>query len=230
MQLDSWLATYETHKRAGPMLSSRLHAEMMEMNAMPLYHLSQLELRADLKVMAQLSANRQHHTGLYRRQMESKTMEWAGTADARWALWYAAQVLRSARERLAGAQRDTTTESAGPQLGLVALIALYEAGLVAWAYARCVQACDACALGSSLQARVAPSEPLDLCAAAGSEERRLVQWVQHGGREAIGGSVVCACSQGEILGYYESSLARGSGHWRCGHELAKKLSRLRDRS
>ena len=232
-QLDSWRAKYETHKRAGPILSSRLHAEMMEMSAMPLYHLSQLELRADLKVIAQLSADEQHHSGLYRRQVESKTMEWAATADARWALWYAAQVLKSARERLADIQRDTTTPgTAGPQLGLVALIALYEAGLVAWAYARCVQACDACAMGSSLQAFASPqsSEPLELCAAASSEERRLVQWVQHGGRGAINGSVVCACSQGEILGHYESCLARGSGHWRCGNELAKKLSRLKNRS
>lgn len=225
-QLDNWRTKYEKDKATGSVLSSRLHAEVVDMNAKPLYHLSQLELRANLKAITELSIDNEHYTGFRRRHLEKETMEWVGTIDARWALWHAAQVLKLWRERVdINNHQNITTEQVGPHVGLIALIAMYEAGLVVWAYTRSVQVCDACTMGSSLQTASVDLEPFDLLGETTAGP--LLRWIEHGGRELINGSIVCACRLRDMIGYYESSLARGSRHWRCGSQMAARLSKLK---
>ena len=231
-QLDSWKTKYDKDKATGSILSSRLHAEVVDMNARPLYHLSQLELRANLKAITELSMDTEHYTGVHRRHLEKQTMEWVGTMDARWALWHAAQVLKLWREREGGGHKanidndqNNTTERAEPRVGLVALIAIYEAGLVVWAYTRSVQVRDTCTMGSSLHTASVDSEPFDLLGE--NTAGPLLYWIEHGGRELINGSMVCACRLGDVIGFYESILARGSRHLRCGSQMAARLSKLK---
>lgn len=230
MQLDSWRTKYEVDKQTGMILSSRLHAEVVDMNAMSLYHLSQLELRVNLKDIAELSVGGRIGTGVYWRKIELKMIEWAATPDARWALWHAAQVLKLWRERVGHGDRGPynliTMDHREPRIGLPTLTALYEAGLTIWAYTRSTQACDSCIVGSSLQTTTSPVEPFDVF-----RERKdnfFLSWVKHGGRESMDGSVVCACRSRELVGYYQSGLSYGSRHWRCGYQMAAKLSRIRN--
>ena len=226
MQLDSWRTKYEIdkHRSSGMMLSSRLHAEVIDMNALSLYHLSQLELRADLKDITELSAGESSGASVYRRKTESRMIEWAATPDARWALWHAAQVLKLWRERVGHGNMELGHGQ--PRIGLPALTALYEAGLTIWAYTRSIQTCDSCVIGSSLQATSTTAEPFDVF-----QERKdhfFLAWIKHGGKESLDGSVVCACRSGELIEYCQSGLSYGSKHWRCGDQMAAKLSRLRD--
>ena len=227
-QLDSWRAKYEIDKPSGMILSSRLHAEVIDMNAMSLYHLSQLELRVDLKDITELSAGESSGSNVSRRKIESRMVEWAVTSDARWALWHAAQVLKLWRERVGhgNGHSGITMDHGQPRIGLPALTALYEAGLTIWAYTRSIQACGSCVMGSSLPATRSTAQPFDVF--QGRKDHSFHSWVKHGGGELFDGSIVCACRAGQLIEYFQSSLAYGSRHWQCGFQMAAKLSRLRD--
>lgn len=225
-QLTVWREGYRD-RALGPDLSSKGHREMLENSAIPLYHLSQIVLTANVETIKELSTEKRSHpcSGTFRRQLESSTLRWVQTSDARLAIWHSAKVLKLLQEKFGHQDTEGDPSSAIPHVGLIASIALYEAGLVVWAYARSVQVCDACSIGSSLQAASASLESFELFGTEQDEPFR--QWLEHGGRELIDGRVVCACNLGSLIGLYEAVLLRCGSQWRCVSQMAHSLSRLK---
>ncbi|KAH6975702.1 fungal-specific transcription factor domain-containing protein [Ilyonectria destructans] len=225
-QLTIWRQGYRD-KSIGPTLSSRSHRQMVETSAIPLYHLSQVVLRANLEAIKELSMDprRRPYSGTFRRQLESNTLKWVKTTDARLAIWHAAQVLKLLQEKIDQGDGEGDLACAIPNVGLIASIALYESGLVVWAYARSVQVCDACAIGSTLQARSVDLEPFELYSSDQHDSFRL--WLEHGGRELIGGYTICVCRLSTLVGMYESVLLQCGSQWRCVSQMADSLSRLK---
>ncbi|KAM5344511.1 hypothetical protein ACJ41O_013047 [Fusarium nematophilum] len=217
------------NKALGSTLSSKSHRELCDISAVPLYHLSQIALRANLKAIKELSSEQRHHSHsvTFRRQLEASTLEWVKTSDARLAMWHAAKILNLVQEKASHETEASNADVAcvAPCLELIASIALYEAGLVAWAYSRSVQVCDACVIGSSLQAVSVGPDPFELF---GTEQDGLFEeWLENGGRESIGGSIVCACRLGGVVGLYEAALLRCGSRWNCVSKMANSLSRLK---
>ncbi|KAM5359144.1 hypothetical protein ACJZ2D_014683 [Fusarium nematophilum] len=228
MQLTIWMECYR-NKALGSTLSSKSHRELCDISAVPLYHLSQIALRANLKAIKELSSEQRHHSHsvTFRRQLEASTLEWVKTSDARLAMWHAAKILNLVQEKASHETEASNADVAcvAPCLELIASIALYEAGLVAWAYSRSVQVCDACVIGSSLQAVSVGPDPFELF---GTEQDGLFEeWLENGGRESIGGSIVCACRLGGVVGLYEAALLRCGSRWNCVSKMANSLSRLK---
>ncbi|KAK7428856.1 hypothetical protein QQZ08_004626 [Neonectria magnoliae] len=139
MQLTIWRDCLRS-RALGSLLSSQKHREMTESSAILLYHLSQMSLRADLKVIKDVSLGQRHpqYSGNFKRQLESTISEWAKSPDARQAMWHSAQVLKLLQRTARQSETGEATHSSS-HIGFIVSIALYEAGLVAWAYARSVQ-------------------------------------------------------------------------------------------
>ncbi|KAM5349647.1 hypothetical protein ACJ41O_006152 [Fusarium nematophilum] len=183
MLLMTWRDCYRD-RAIGSLLSSQKHREMTENNAMPLYHLSHMALRANLKAIKDLAVDRRHqqYSGTCRRRRESRILEWVKTPDARLAMWHAAQILKLfSNEAIQGSP-------ASCRMDFIASVALYEAGLAVWAYTRSVQVCDSCSIGSTLQANGTDREPFELFRPQRGEE--FQQWVNHEGREQIRGTIL----------------------------------------
>ncbi|OJI96137.1 hypothetical protein ASPVEDRAFT_219967 [Aspergillus versicolor CBS 583.65] len=226
-QLTLWKEGYRD-RVLGPELSSKGHRETLEISAIPLYHLSQIVLAANVETLKELATDSRlrPYSGTFRRQLESSTLRWVQTPDARLAVWHAAKILKLLRDKFC--QQDTqgnNPSSTIPHIGLIASIALYEAGLVVWAYARSVQVCDACSMGSSLQAASDSLESFELFGMEQDEPFR--HWLEHGGRELMDGRSVCACNLSSLVGLYEAVLLRCGSQWRCVSQMAQSLSQLK---
>ncbi|KAF5010152.1 hypothetical protein FDECE_3645 [Fusarium decemcellulare] len=93
--LGVWRDCYRD-RAIGSLLSSQQHREVTKNNAMPLYHLSHMALRADLKAIRDLAIDRCHqqYSGTCRRRRESRILDWVKAPDARLAMWHAAQILK----------------------------------------------------------------------------------------------------------------------------------------
>lgn len=226
--LNSWRMNYEKGKATGFTLSSDLHAHVVDMNAWPLYHLSQLELRSDLHTIVELSNHKNPLTGIRRRLLEMKMMEWSKTVDARWALCHAVQMLK-----LFGGginKNDPRSfdgdEDTKPHLSLVSMIALYLAGLVTWAYTRSVELCKDCTVSSSLEAAFTDREPFNLM--TNDVAHPLLHWIEKGGPVVIGQSIICGCRLGNVIEYYRAVLAQGNEDWPCSQTMMLSLSTLKE--
>ncbi|KAJ3460103.1 hypothetical protein MRS44_010970 [Fusarium solani] len=148
----------------GSPLSSEKHRELLENCTPALYHFSQMSLRANLEAIQDLAMDRYHkqYSGPYRRQLESRILEWVRTSDARLAIWHSAQVLKLLQET-SDSMETRGSSLTSWRIDFIAPLALYKAGLIVWAYARSVQVCDSCSMGSIMQPAVSTrTEPLDL--------------------------------------------------------------------
>ncbi|KAH6870982.1 fungal-specific transcription factor domain-containing protein, partial [Thelonectria olida] len=175
-QLTTWRECYRD-RALGSTLSSKSHRETCDISAVPLYHLSQIVLRANLQAIKQLSSEQGHqsNSGTFMRQLEASTLEWVKTSDARLAIWHAAKVLKLVQEKTIYEVEGSDVACATPPLELIASIALYEAGLVVWAYTRSVQVCDACVIGSSLQAASSEPDPFELFGT--DQDQSFLEWL-----------------------------------------------------
>ncbi|CAH0050571.1 unnamed protein product [Clonostachys solani] len=225
-QLATWRECYRD-RALGCTLSSKSHRETCDISAVPLFHLSQIVLRANLQAIKQLSSEHGHrsYSGTFMRQLEASTLGWVKTSDARLAMWHAAKVLKLVQEKTGGEADGSDDAHAAPRLELIASIALYEAGLVVWAYTRSVQVCDACVIGSSLQVASSDPDPFELFGT--EQDQPFLEWLEHGGRESLEGTIVCACRLRSVVGAYEAALLRCGSQWRCVLQMANSLSRLK---
>ncbi|KAI8675940.1 hypothetical protein NCS57_00496900 [Fusarium keratoplasticum] len=124
----------------GSPLSSEKHRELLENCTPALYHFSQMSLRANLEAIQDLAMDRyrKQYSGPYRRQLESRILEWVRTSDARLALWHAAQVLKLLQET-SDSMETRGSSLTSWRIDFIAPLALYKAGLIVWAYARSIQ-------------------------------------------------------------------------------------------
>lgn len=226
LAFDSWKEEYRKRRAHGPILSSANHARHIDMNAMPLYYLSQIELRSEMAEICELSLLRQPLNTAYQEALQARVAQWSGTAHARWAMWYAVQVLRMMPWAEESGTRETQLEASS---NLLAQIALYRCGLIAWAYSRfapstCVHATEH-EPGSTLIPFFAATTP-DLFSSSLGLEVRV--WIEHGGEAFLKGGSLCFCNIGRTLGCYESALRRNHSNWRCGRYMAEALSRLKN--
>ncbi|KAJ3543880.1 hypothetical protein NM208_g3342 [Fusarium decemcellulare] len=223
--LGVWRDCYRDRAIGSP-LSSQQHREMTKNNAMPLYHLSHMALRADLKAIKDLAVDRCHqqYSGTCRRRRESRILEWVKTPDARLAMWHAAQISKLLRKTF---DNEASPGPGSCRMDFIASVALCEAGFVVWAYAGSVQVCDSCCTGSTLQASNADREPFELFRPQRGEE--FQQWVNHGGREQIDGTVICACKLKDLIRGYETMLPACTYQSRSVSEMAKFLALLKHR-
>ncbi|KAJ5201060.1 fungal-specific transcription factor domain-containing protein [Penicillium cf. viridicatum] len=189
MFLTTWRDCYR-YRAVGSLLSSQKHREMTENSAMLLYHLSHMSLRVNLKAIKDLAVDRCHqpYSSIGRRQLESSLSKWVKTPDARLAMWHAAQVLKML-QKTSDDKTSSEGSSGSHRMDFMSFIALYEAGLVVWAYTRLVQVCDACSIGSTLQqANATDRDPFELFEPQRGEGFR--QWLNQGGTEQIQGTIL----------------------------------------
>ncbi|RSL89294.1 hypothetical protein CEP51_001317 [Fusarium floridanum] len=233
--IEYWSAMFTTwseclrDRSIGSPLSSEKHRELLENCTPALYHFSQMSLRANLEAIQDLAMDRYHkqYSGPYRRQLESRILEWVRTSDARLALWHAAQVLKLLQET-SDSMETRGSSLTSWRIDFIAPLALYKAGLIVWAYARSVQVCDSCSMGSIMHPTTSRhTEPLDLFKPQRGDDFR--EWLHYGGRGQIQGTIVCVCRLDELLSAYEAWLLRYYYKSRSVLEMAGLLLILKDK-
>ncbi|KAH7230330.1 hypothetical protein B0J15DRAFT_410766 [Fusarium solani] len=216
-QLDLWRVSYDQDKELGFKSSSIFHIITLRFNCRLFYHLSYLALYTDLQLIDDISINRSlPFSGAIRRKREAAAEAWATTSDARLAMWHAGQILKVWHEELTA----STAKDFTPGTDIISYVALFKAGIVTWAYTRATRSCDLCRIETELGQPPAISV-LDLT--GNSEAADLETWIDGGGREAIGGTLVCACNLADLVGRFEECLGgcpRGSSVRRMGETLA----------